>query len=101
MDKHRQEQVPGRRAQLRRLIRHESEDRGLYGRVGLAGEYQFRFAVDADPVVHRLAEELVGTLAEDFKPEEYHDEFREQMRALVRSKKASKTIVEHALLSPR
>jgi DNA end-binding protein Ku len=42
----------------------------------------------------KLAEQLVETLAEDFKPEQYHDTFQERLKALIEAKREGKTIVE-------
>jgi iron-sulfur cluster repair protein YtfE (RIC family) len=41
-----------------------------------------------------LAEQLIETLSEDFKPEQYHDIFQDQLRALVEAKQKGKTIHE-------
>ena len=42
----------------------------------------------------KLAEQLIETLSEDFKPQQYHDTFQEQLRALVAAKQKGKTLVE-------
>jgi len=42
----------------------------------------------------KLAEQLIETLSEDFKPEQYHDTFQEQLRALVEAKQKGKTFSE-------
>jgi DNA end-binding protein Ku len=42
----------------------------------------------------KLAEQLIDSLAEDFKPEQYHDTFEEEMRALVEAKRKGKTLTE-------
>lgn len=42
----------------------------------------------------KLAEQLVESLSEDFKPEKYHDTFQENLRALIEAKRKGKTIVE-------
>ncbi len=44
----------------------------------------------------KLAEQLVKTLAEDFKPEQYHDTYQEQLKALVEAKLQGKEIVAEA-----
>jgi len=44
----------------------------------------------------RLAEQLVESLAEDFKPEKYHDTSQENLKALIEAKREGKTIVEEA-----
>jgi DNA end-binding protein Ku len=45
----------------------------------------------------KLAEQLVESLTEDFKPEKYHDTFQEQMRALMEAKQKGKAITERAV----
>ena len=40
----------------------------------------------------KLADQLVETLAAPFKPEDYHDEFQERLRALIEAKTHGKTI---------
>lgn len=42
----------------------------------------------------KLAEQLIETLSEDFKPEKYHDTFQEQLRALVEAKQKGRRISE-------
>lgn len=42
----------------------------------------------------KLAEQLIETLSEDFKPAQYHDTFQEQLRALVEAKQKGKIITE-------
>jgi DNA end-binding protein Ku len=42
----------------------------------------------------KLAEQLVETLAADFKPQQYHDTFQERLKALIEAKREGKTIVE-------
>jgi DNA end-binding protein Ku len=42
----------------------------------------------------KLAEQLIETLSEDFKPEQYHDTFQAQLRALVEAKQKGRTITE-------
>lgn len=44
----------------------------------------------------KLAEQLVETLSTKFKPEDYHDTFQEQLRALIDAKQKGKTFVEQA-----
>src|SRR5579871_1716686 len=40
----------------------------------------------------KLAEQLVGTLAQDFKPEQYHDAYQERLRELIEAKRKGRTI---------
>ncbi len=42
----------------------------------------------------KLAEQLVESLAEDFKPQQYHDTFQERLKALIEAKREGKKIVE-------
>jgi DNA end-binding protein Ku len=44
----------------------------------------------------KLAEQLIESLSEDFKPQQYHDTFQEQLKALVESKEKSKNFTEKA-----
>lgn len=45
----------------------------------------------------KLAEQLVESLSENFKPEKYHDTFQEQLRALVEAKQKGRTITERVV----
>jgi DNA end-binding protein Ku len=42
----------------------------------------------------KLAEQLVESLAEDFRPQQYHDTFQERLKALIEAKREGKPIVE-------
>ncbi|MGB6200318.1 MAG: Ku protein [Candidatus Acidiferrales bacterium] len=42
----------------------------------------------------KLAEQLIESLSEDFKPEQYHDTFQDELRALVQAKQQGKTFTE-------
>jgi DNA end-binding protein Ku len=42
----------------------------------------------------KLAEQLVESLADDFKPQKYHDTFQQNLRALIEAKRKGKTIAE-------
>lgn len=42
----------------------------------------------------KLAEQLVETLSEDFKPGKYHDTYQEKLKALIEAKRKGKTVVE-------
>ena len=44
----------------------------------------------------KLAEQLVESLSQDFKPQQYHDTFQQNLRALIEAKREGKTIVEEA-----
>jgi DNA end-binding protein Ku len=44
----------------------------------------------------KLAEQLVESLSEDFKPQQYHDTYLENLKALIEAKREGKTIVEEA-----
>ena len=45
----------------------------------------------------KLADQLIDSLSENFKPEKYHDTFQEQLRALVESKQKGRTITERVV----
>jgi DNA end-binding protein Ku len=42
----------------------------------------------------KLAEQLVESLSEDFKPQQYHDTYQENLKALIEAKRQGKTFVE-------
>ena len=42
----------------------------------------------------KLAEQLVESLSEDFKPQQYHDSYQENLKALIEAKRKGKTFVE-------
>jgi DNA end-binding protein Ku len=44
----------------------------------------------------KLAEQLVESLSEDFHPEQYHDTYQEELKALVAAKQEGKTFTEKA-----
>lgn len=44
----------------------------------------------------KLAEQLVESLSEDFKPQKYHDTYQENLKALIEAKREGKTTVEEA-----
>ena len=42
----------------------------------------------------KLAEQLVESLSEDFKPQKYHDTFQESLKALIEAQREGKTVVQ-------
>jgi DNA end-binding protein Ku len=46
----------------------------------------------------KLAEQLVESLSEDFKPQQYHDTYQENLKALIEAKRKGKTFVEEEAL---
>jgi DNA end-binding protein Ku len=42
----------------------------------------------------KLAEQLVESLADDFKPQQYHDTYQERLKALIEAKRHGKTIAK-------
>lgn len=44
----------------------------------------------------KLAEQLIESLSEDFKPQKYHDTFQEHLRELVQTKQKSKIVAERS-----
>jgi len=42
----------------------------------------------------KLAEQLIESLSEDFKPQQYHDTYQENLKALIEAKLEGKTLVE-------
>jgi DNA end-binding protein Ku len=49
--------------------------------------------VKLKPAELKLAEQLVDSLSQDFKPEQFHDKFQENLKALIEAKKKGKSIV--------
>jgi DNA end-binding protein Ku len=49
--------------------------------------------VKLKPVEIKLAEQLVDSLSQDFKPEQFHDKFQENLRALIEAKQKGKSVV--------
>jgi len=52
--------------------------------------------VKLKPQEINLAEQLVESLSEDFKPQKYHDTYQANLKALIEAKRKGKTIVEEA-----
>jgi DNA end-binding protein Ku len=48
----------------------------------------------------KLAEQLVESLSQDFKPEQFHDKFQENLRALIEAKQKGKTVVAEPKPAP-
>jgi DNA end-binding protein Ku len=42
----------------------------------------------------QLAEQLIESLSEDFKPQQYHDTYQDNLKALIEAKREGKTFVE-------
>ncbi len=52
--------------------------------------------VKLKPAEIKLAEQLVDSLSQDFQPEQFHDKFQENLKALIEAKQKGKSIVaEH------
>ncbi len=49
--------------------------------------------VKLKPAEVKLAEQLVESLSRDFKPEQFHDKFQENLKALIEAKQKGRTIV--------
>lgn len=52
------------------------------------------------PQEMKLAEQLVESLSQAFRPEQYHDTYQEQLRALVEAKQKGKTFTEKVPAKP-
>jgi DNA end-binding protein Ku len=50
-------------------------------------------SIKLKPQEIKLAEQLVDTLSERFKPQKYHDTFQENLKKLIEAKQAGKTVV--------
>jgi len=49
-------------------------------------------SVSLKPQEIKLTEQLITTLTQSFKPEQYHDEFQERLRKLIEAKQHGKTV---------
>ncbi|HEY1925816.1 MAG TPA: hypothetical protein VGG58_11200, partial [Candidatus Acidoferrum sp.] len=49
--------------------------------------------VKLKPAEIKLAEQLVESLSQDFKPQQFHDKFQENLKALIDAKQKGKTVV--------
>ena len=56
--------------------------------------------VKLKPAELKLAEQLVESLAQDFKPEQFHDKFQENLRALIEAKQKGKAVVAEPKPAP-
>ena len=56
--------------------------------------------VKLKPAEVKLAEQLVDSLSQDFKPEQFHDKFQENLKALIEAKQRGKTIVAERKPAP-
>jgi DNA end-binding protein Ku len=52
--------------------------------------------VKLKPQEIKLAEQLIESLSSEFKPQQYHDTFQQNLKKLVEAKREGKTIVEEA-----
>jgi DNA end-binding protein Ku len=52
------------------------------------------------PAEVKLAEQLVESLSQDFKPEQFHDKFQENLKALIEAKQKGKTLVAERQPAP-
>jgi DNA end-binding protein Ku len=59
----------------------------------VAGYGKAEKVVKLKPAEVKLAEQLVESLSQDFKPEQFHDKFQENLKALIEAKQKGKTIV--------
>ncbi len=56
--------------------------------------------VKLKPAEVKLAEQLVASLSQDFKPEQFHDKFQENLKGLIEAKQKGKTIVAEHKTAP-
>jgi DNA end-binding protein Ku len=49
-------------------------------------------SVNLKPQEVKLTEQLIATLTQSFKPEQYHDEFQQRLRELIEAKQHGKTV---------
>ena len=60
----------------------------------VAGYGKTDHEIKLKPQEVKLAQQLVESLSQEFKPEKYHDTFQENLRALIEAKRKGETIVE-------
>jgi len=60
----------------------------------VAGYGEIVREVQLKPQEVKLAEQLVETLSEDFKPEKYHDTFQQNLKTLIEATLKGETMVE-------
>jgi len=56
--------------------------------------------VKLKPAEIKLAEQLVESLSQDFKPQQFHDKFQENLKALIDAKQKGKTVVAEPQAKP-
>jgi DNA end-binding protein Ku len=66
----------------------------------VAGYGQAEKDVKLKPAEVKLAEQLVESLSQDFKPEQFHDKFQENLKALIEAKQKGKTVVAERKPAP-
>jgi DNA end-binding protein Ku len=66
----------------------------------IAGYGKAEKDVKLKPAEVKLAEQLVDSLSQDFKPEQFHDKFQENLKALIEAKQRGKTIVAERKPAP-
>ena len=66
----------------------------------IAGYGKAEKDVKLKPAEVKLAEQLVDSLSQDFKPEQFHDKFQENLKALFEAKQRGKSIVAERKPAP-
>ncbi len=66
----------------------------------VAGYRKAEKDVKLKPAEVKLAEQLVESLSQDFKPEQFHDKFQENLRALIEAKQKGKTVAAEPKPAP-
>ena len=66
----------------------------------IAGYGKAEKDVKLKPAEVKLAEQLVDSLSQDFKPEQFRDKFQENLKALIEAKQRGKTIVAERKPAP-
>src|ERR1700729_1862434 len=59
----------------------------------VAGYGQAEKDVKLKPAEIKLAEQLVESLSQDFKPQEFHDKFQENLKALIEAKQKGREVI--------
>jgi DNA end-binding protein Ku len=66
----------------------------------IAGYGKAEKDVKLKPAEVKLAEQLVDSLSQDFKPEQFRDKFQENLKALIEAKQRGKTVVAERKPAP-
>src|ERR1700744_5743389 len=66
----------------------------------VAGYGQAEKDVKLKPAEIKLAEQLVESLSQDFKPQQFHDKFQDNLKALIEAKQKGREVIEEEKPKP-